>query len=193
MSEDFDLVVQSRKGSNLIVARAFGVVVRSTDLQAGIKEAVERIAEVDKLYREEGVEPELSDDGLAGRASLQKDARRSPASARIMDVLPQALVSGVVISCLILVASIPIFSVLARLNRTLEDVTGNTSNSAIQNIGRNAVDFIIRTGDVVDKVTPQRKEELRLAVRKIMNGLAPIIQEVGDSVEHDAPTEPPAR
>ncbi len=36
MSEDFDLEILHRDGSYLIMARAFGVVVRTTDLQAGI-------------------------------------------------------------------------------------------------------------------------------------------------------------
>jgi hypothetical protein len=63
----------------------------------------------------------------------------------------------------------------------------------INGLGRSAIDVLVKTGDAMDKVTPQRKEELRQAVRRIMKGLEPIIEEVGDSREPKPPTAPPTR
>jgi hypothetical protein len=195
MSEDFDLEILGRAGSYLIVSRAFGVAVRNSDMEAGIKEALKRIAEVRELYLEAGLEPQLSGDWpprrarnfLRGRETVRDDAQS------LKDYIPPALVSGVILAGFVLLSTVPLISVLAHFNRTLEEASTVTSNAMIHNLGRSAVDMIVKTGNAMDMVTPQRKQEVRLAVRKIMNGLAPIIEEVGDSREPDAPTPPPAR
>jgi hypothetical protein len=166
-------------------------------MQAGIEEARKRIAEVQELYREAGLDPQLSA-GWRPRRKIHllrgpEPARDEVNSPRLMEFVLPTLVSGVVLASFILLATVPLFSVLARLNRTLEDVSAVTSTAMIENFGHNAIEVFVRTGDAMDRVTPQRKEELRQAVRKIMNGLAPIIQEVGDSVERNPPTTPPAR
>jgi hypothetical protein len=191
MRDDFDLEIFHRDGSYLILAHAFGVAVRSEDLQAGMAEALARIDEVGDWYRKAGVEPPSV--GPSRHAARERNADRSRTRSRLMEYVPPALVSGAVLSGLILLSSVPLFSAVARLNRTFEYITSGASAAKIQNFGHNAIDMVIRAGDAMDKVTPERKQELRLAVRKIMKGLAPVIEEVGDSGEHEPPTTPPAR
>ncbi len=196
MSEDFDLEILHRDGSYLIMARAYGVVVQQKDLQAGISEAVTRIGEVSALYRQAKIKPQLSKEWSpqsAWRDANGPDPLRPSAQwsfYRIVEHVSPALVSGVVLSGFILLASLPLISAMSRLNSMLGDVT---STARIGNFAQTAFTVVIRAGDAMEKVTPQRKEELRQAVRKIMKGLAPIIEEVGDSIEHEPPTTPPAR
>jgi hypothetical protein len=195
-SEDFDMEILRRDGTYLVLARAFGVVVRNNDLQAGVDEALARISAANDLYREAGLEPQLSEDWRPRRVRYrgELDLRdRRFYTSRLMEYLLPALVSGVVLAGLVLLSSVPLFSAVARLNRTLEDLSAVTSSAMIEHFGHNAIEAFVRTGNAMDKVTPQRKEELRQAVHKIVSGLAPIIQEVGDSVERNPPTTPPAR
>ena len=51
--------------------------------------------------------------------------------------------------------------------------------------GHDAANLIVQIGATMDEVTPERKEELRLAIRKIMRGLFPLIDEVRKGVACD--------
>ncbi len=196
MSEDFDLEILHRDGSYLIMARAFGVLVHHKDLQAGISEALTRIREVSALYRQAKIKPGLSKEWSP--QSIWGDANSPDTSGRpgqrrfdrLVEHVAPALVSAVVLSGFMLLASLPLLSAMSRLDNMLEEFT---SAAGIGNFAKTAFTVVIRFGDAMDKVTPEHKQELRLAVRKIMKGLAPIIEEVGDSGEHEPPTTPPAR
>jgi hypothetical protein len=177
MSEDFDLEVRRRSGSYLIVARDVGVIVKSADLHAGLEEARERIALAKDLYREAGLQPER--------------AEPMPSSTKISwrDVLAPALVSGLTLSGLLLFASVPMVGAVARLTAAIGEARSGIDAG---NLGRSTVDSIVALGNTMDKVTPERKQELRIAVRRIMGGLSPVIEEIrAGTKETDGAGAPP--
>ena len=47
--------------------------------------------------------------------------------------------------------------------------------------GRFVIDRFVALGDTIEHDTPERKRELHLAVRKILVGLQPVIEEVRDT------------
>jgi hypothetical protein len=179
MTDDFDLEIRHRNGAYLIIARSYGVAVRSKELEAGLEEAIARVNAVAEIFREANLAVPL-----AGEHRLPRGYQ----AARLADYLPPAVVGGVVLSVFVLLASMPLFNAVASLNQIVEQV------SRFENVGHNVARMLIRAGNAMDNVPPERKEELRLAVRKIMRGLDPIIEEVGDSVgRNPSPMPPPPR
>ena len=181
MNEDFDLEIRRRSGSYLIVARDIGVIVKSTDLNAGLEEARERIALVMDLYRQAGLQPERSEPVPPHRVKVNWK-----------DVLAPALVSGLTLAGLIIFASVPMVGAAARLTSAIGTLGEARIGLDATSLGRNTIDSIIALGYAMDKVTPERKQELRIAVRSIMRGLSPIIEEVrAGTNENDSGAPPP--
>jgi hypothetical protein len=169
MSKSVDLEVFCRDGSFLIVAPEFGVVARANDISAGVQDALQKVETVERLYREAGVEP----------------VRRPPRTAKTQsatrwgDSIPPAVVSGLIMSALVFLASIPLVSASTKLSSMVENLAlvGGVPNA--EQLSRGALNSFVTLGASMEKVTPQRKEELRVAARRIMNGLAPVLEEVG--------------
>ena len=169
MIKSVDLEVFCRDGSFLIVAPEFGVVARGNDISAGVQDALQKVETVERLYREAGVEP----------ARRPPRTAKTQSAARWGDSIPPAVVSGLIMSALVFLASIPLVSASTHLSSMVEDLAlvGRVPNA--ERLSSDALNSVVKLGASMEKVTPQRKEELRLAVRRIMNGLAPVLEEVG--------------
>ena len=169
MSKSVDLQVFCRDGSFLIVAPEFGVVARGNDISAGVQDALQKVETIERLYREAGVEP----------ARHPPRTARTQSTARWGDSIPPAVISGLIMSALVFLASIPLVSASTHLSSMVESLAlaGRVPNA--EHLSRTALNSLVTLGASMEKVTPQRKEELRLAVRRIMSGLAPVLEEVG--------------
>jgi hypothetical protein len=169
MSKSVDLEVFCRDGSYLIVAPEFGVVARGDDISAGVQDVLQKVETVERLYREAGVEP----------ARRPSRTSKTQLATRWRDTIPAAVVSGLIMSVLVFLASIPLVSASTRLSSMVENfgLVGRDPNA--EQFSRKALNSVVTLGASIEKITPQRKDELRLAVRKIMNGLAPVLEEVG--------------
>ena len=164
MIERADFEIFFKNGSYLIVAPEFGVVARGADVNASLQEAVEKVKAVEGLYREAGVQP-------------VKPQAAGTSGTWWRDTLPPAIVSGIVTGGLLLLASVPLISAAARVSSSLENLSNVGLGKSTDQIGRSALDAVVKLGAAMDDVTPTRKEELRLAVRRIMNGLSPVFEE----------------
>jgi hypothetical protein len=177
MIKSVDLEVFCRDGSFLIVAPEFGVVARGNDINASLQDALQKVEAVQRLYREAGVEP----------TRRPSRTSRTQSAARWGDSIPTSVVSGLIMAALVFLASIPLVSASTHLSSMVEELAlvGRVPNA--EQFGRKALDSAVTLGASMEKITPQRKEELRLAVRKIMNGLAPVLEEVGAA--HTPPSQ----
>lgn len=179
MTDRADFEIFYRNGSYLIVAPEFGVVARGADVNSSLQEAVEKVRAVEGLYREAGVQP------LKERA----DAVAAQAGSRWRDAVPVAIVSGAIMSGLLLLGSVPLVSAATRVASSIEDLRNVGIGKSTDQIGR-ALDAVVKLGAAMDKVTPSRKEELRIAVQRIMNGLAPVLNEAIAACKADIQPDP---
>ncbi len=188
MNRDVDLQVYLNNGSCLVVAPGFGVVAKGTDAPASIKEAMQKIEAVKQLYREAGVQ-------LPSRSVDQSQSNVKPASSwsnANTSAIPTAIICGLIIAGLVLLASVPIVSAVARLGTLIQSVALTEGAVRVETLGRSAASAVVSLGAAVEKLTPERKEELRTAVRQIAGGLGPILDEITAARQPSAPSPPQA-
>ena len=178
---DLDIEVRRRNGKYLLIARQYGVVVRATDLQAGIDE-VERRTEI--------IASDLEEVGIPLHTSTSPN---TSAEARLRDRLAPSLVIivtvGAVLASLILLATAPIVNALAGVRAGISELARVEGGSRIAALGRSGTDFIIKLSQTLDQVTPERKEELRGAIRKISREVESIVEDVR-SAQPPSPARP---
>jgi hypothetical protein len=174
MSSNLDIFV-NRQGADqyTLVARKYGIVIRTNDAQAGLKELEARVEDVRRDMMNAGVEPEQVDASSNGT----KQGRGSGGGQGGFGIL-LAVVSATLVPWLALfLLTIPIVTTFTELKVATQDarsiLRGDVKDSA-----HASANWYIRAGDIIDQLTPTRKEELRSATRKIVNGLAPITEEL---------------
>jgi len=174
MSSNLDIFV-NRQGTDqyTLVARKYGIVIRTSDAQAGLKELEARVEDVRRDMINAGVEPEqmdVSDNGF----KQSRDTGGGPNSFGIL----VAVVSATLVPWFALfLLTIPIVTTFTELKVATQDaravLRGDVKDSA-----HASANWYIRAGEIIDQLTPARKEELRNATRKIVSGLAPIAEEL---------------
>jgi hypothetical protein len=174
---DLDIEVRRRDGKYVLIAHQYGVVVRANDLQAGIEE-LERRAAI--------IASDLKEVGIPVRASGSPNGNTDP---RLRDRVAPSLVIivtvGAVLASFILLATAPIVNALAGVRTGISELAKLEGSPSIAALGRSGVDFVVKLSQTLDQVTPERKEELRTALRKIA-------REVGSIVEDVRPAQPPS-
>jgi hypothetical protein len=167
---DLDIEVRRRDGKYLLVARQYGVVVRASDLRAGLEELEQRAAIISSDLEEAGTPLRASTP--PNRASeLWLRARVGPSLVIIITV-------GAILASFILLATAPIVNALAGVRAGISELARLEGSPSIAALGRSGTDFIIKLSQTLDQVTPERKEELRAAVRKIAREVESIVEDV---------------
>lgn len=168
MTNELDFQVFRRDGCYLVVAPDYGVVSRGANPIESLRDAIEKVEAVKQLYRDAGVEPV--------RSVCQPAAASGPWASR-RDSLTTALVSGLIIGGLVLVATIPALSVASGLLSRVEGLATGTGSARIDEVGRKAVEAVVKLGAAMETMTPHRREMLRSAVGQIAKGLSPLVDE----------------
>ena len=176
-STDLDIEVRRRNSKYLLIAREYGVVVRASDLRAGIEELERRTAIIASDLEEVGIP-------LREIASPNRNTE-----VRLRDRLAPSLVIivtvGAVLASFILLATAPIVNALASVRAGIAELARLEGSPSIAALGRSGIDFTIKLSQTLDQVTPERREELRAAIRRIA-------REVGSIVEDARSAEPPS-
>ena len=169
---DLDIEVRRRDNKYILIAHHYGVVVSTSDLQAGIEELERRAAIIASDFEEVGVPL---------RASGAPNTRTE---TRVLDRLAPSLVIiitvGAVIASVILLATAPIVNALAGVRTGISELvrTEGSPSPSIAALGRSGINFVIKLSQTLDQVTPERKEELRTALRKIAREVESIVEDV---------------
>jgi hypothetical protein len=166
---DLDIEVRRRNNKYVLIARQYGVVVRASDLRLGIEELEQRAAIMAKDLEEIETSPRAS--GPPSRSTeLRPLDRLGPSLVIIVTV-------GAVLASFILLATAPIVNALAGVRAGISELARLEGSSSVAALGRSGTDFIIRLSQTLDQITPQRREELRTAIRKIAREVELIVED----------------
>jgi hypothetical protein len=154
-----DIEVRRRGSGYILIVHQFGVVVRSNDLKSGIEELERRLAIIREDFREVGIAPP------SNHAAAAKDQPRT--LDRIAPALIIIVTVASVLASFVFLATAPIVAALASVRSELSTLVSPDAGGGIANVGRRGLDFIVKLSQTLEQVTPQRREELRIAVRKI--------------------------
>lgn len=167
---DVDFEVRRRDNQYVFIARQFGVVVRSKELKSGVEELERRVAIIGDDLREAGIPIPSAPDPIA-RGEMRLVERLTPALIIIVTV-------GAVLASFIVLATAPIVSVVANVRNAISTLVPGEGRSGIASVGRRGIDFVIAVSKTMEQVTPERKEELRSAIRQIAREVDMIVQDV---------------
>jgi hypothetical protein len=176
---DLDIEVCRRDNQYILIAHHYGVVVRASDLQAGIEELERRATIIASDLEEVGVQLHT------------REAPNTRTEMRLLDRVAPSLVIiitvGAVLASVLLLATAPIVNALAGVRTGISELVRTEGNSSptIAALGRSGIDFVIKLSQTLDQVTPERKEELRTAIRKIAREVESIVEDV-------RPAQPPS-
>jgi hypothetical protein len=174
---DLDIEVRRRDGKYLLIARQYGVVVRASDLQAGLEELEQRTAIITSDLEEVGI-PIPASTSPNRNADVPLRDRLAPSLVIIVTV-------GAILAAFILLATAPIVNALAAVRSGISELAKVEGGPSIASVGRSGIDFIIKLSQTIDQVSPERKEELRTAIRKISREVESIVEDV-------RPAQPPS-
>jgi hypothetical protein len=181
---DLDIELFRRDNKYVLIAHRYGVVVKASDLQAGLDELEQRAAIIARDFEEVG---------------LPLQARGMPntrTEKRLLDRVAPSLVIiitvGAVLSSVILLATAPIVNALAGVRTSISELvrTEGGSSPTIAALGRSGIDFVIKLSQTLEQVTPERKEELRTAIRKIAREVESIVEDVRPPQPPPSPARP---
>jgi hypothetical protein len=178
---DLDIEVRRRDDKYTLIAHRYGVVVRASDLRAGVEELERRVAII------------ASDLDEAGTTLRESGSPNRSAEVRLFDRLGPSLLIivtvGAVLASFILLATAPIVNALAGVRAGISELARLEGSPSIAAFGRSGIDFVVKVSQTMDQVTPQRKEELRTAIRKIAREVESIVEDVR-SAPPPAPEQP---
>lgn len=181
---DVDFEVRRRGNGYILIAHKFSVVVRSKELQPGIEELDRRVAIVSADFRELGIT--AASDVAPAKGPIRSEPAVAPSLLIIVTV-------GAILAMFVLLSTVPIVMAMSGLRGEISAITrsgfANTgSGSMIARVGRLGIDFIVKFSQTLDEVTPERKEELRAAIRNIAREVNLVVDDVRTA---PAPSPPP--
>ena len=107
---------------------------------------------------------------------------------RVLDwLIPSAIITvtvGAVFATFVFVATAPIVTALAGLRYEMHTLFSADADG-MAGVGHRGIDFIVKLGQTIQQVTPERKEQLRAAIRTITHEIDVIVDVTG-SVEFGA-------
>jgi hypothetical protein len=177
---DVDIEVRRRGHEYILLARQFGVVVRSKELQYGIEELERRVTIVGQNFREAGI---MVRSVLSAEAENESSFFKGLAPYTIMIVTVAAIVATLVI-----LTVAPIVVAIASVRSEISSLVPAESGGGIAGIGHLGIDFIIKVSQTIEQVTPERKEQLRAAIHNIAREVNMVVEDVGTA---PAPSAPP--
>jgi hypothetical protein len=168
----------------------FGIVSKGDDLPTAYAEMRRRLAEATELYRAAGFENELP-----------PSRRLAAGDPSVPGIQPFAIKAGIVaalVAVFVLWAASPLANALHRLEVSLHDA-GDRAESALAEIaspdrlGRATINGVTKLAQALEKLTPERKEELRQSLGVIVRELHPMTAELRPlfTTESDYPVAPP--
>lgn len=171
MSLEYGFTVQKQAKGYRFVAPQYGLVDWASDLANGAKEFEARITTVAEQLREAGFD--------LGEINAEQQTKQ-----------PQVLlwpffVKAGIIAVILAAVLLPVANAISR---TLGP------ESPIGDAIRHPSELIIRMGEKVEQIPPQRMEEVKLAVRRLVTKLGPIFEELRPLAPPNpsAPPSPPA-
>jgi hypothetical protein len=179
---NIDIEVRRRGNAYTLIARQFGVVVRSNDLKSGIEELDRRVAIIANDLLEVGIP--VSADSIASAKSQQRTLDQ------VLSPLIIIVTVAAVLASFVLVATLPIVAALASVRSAISTLAPAEGGNGIAGLGHFGIDFIVKVSQTLEQVTPERKEELRSAVRKIAREVDLIIEDV-KAAPAPSPQKPP--
>jgi hypothetical protein len=179
---DLDIEVRRRNDKYLLVARQYGVVVRANDLQVGIEELERRTEIIASDLEEVGIP-------LGASTSPNRNAE-APLRDRLAPSLVIVVTVGAILATFILLATAPIVNALAGVRAGISELASVDGSSRIAALGRSGTDFVIKLSQTLDQVTPERKQELRTAIRKIVREVESVVEDVTPPPSPGQPNDP---
>lgn len=168
MKPDIKVEIRRHGGQCTLVAKRYGIVVKAADLNIGFNELETRVADVRNDLIAEGIDPDRL---------LPSTDREGRWLGIIIPIIAAVLAPWVAIGLLLFVALSPVVNALNGIKDvalTVRDV----SQGDIAEVGRIETNWLVRTGDTVEQVTPERKAALLSAVKKIVRVIKPFADEV---------------
>jgi hypothetical protein len=159
MSLEFSFIVQKMDKGYKFIAKQYGVIVWAPDIVSGIKDLEARVDTVTMQLREAGFD--LDEIELSGDQSTAKDTIWSQLVPFSIKVAIVAVVAAIVL--------IPLANVFSKIIGPASPLASAISHPA---------QFVIRLADQAEQVPPQTIEEMKLAVRKIIAKIGPVVDEV---------------
>lgn len=215
---DYDQVqVSERGGEILVTVLPCGIVVRAPDASSALDLVLGRIAQVRTELVDEvdgsgqsspefwqGLEHEVRQK-LSGfvsdtqMGSAGASARPQPTSGQVVGGSQSSMIATVLIAALApwCIVALLLVVLLAPLASTLSAVLGNVAQlqaaikGDVSGVGNEGATWLVRVGDTVSQITPERRAQLREATHKIVDFLAPIVAETRPLFSQ--PSEPSAR
>ena len=158
MSTEFTFITQKRDKGYKFVAKQYGVVVWATDLVSGIKDLEARVEAVITQLREAGFNVD----------EIEGEARQDPTTQTLWAQLIPFSIKATIVAAFAAIILLPIISSFAKAIGPSSPLVAAVEHPA---------QFIIRLGDKADQVPPQTIAEVKLAVRKIVAKIGPVIAE----------------
>ncbi len=204
MSGEDQVLVDTSGGQVVVSVLPCGIVVRACDTRSALDEVLLRMSRVRAEYADHfdasgQQSPEfwrdLEYEATQKLTSLEEDMRMVPASGSVPErprgltgadysqksiILPMLLATlapWFIVAVLLVIVLAPIASTVSEM-RAVEADLRNVAKGDVGDIGNRGATWLIRVGDTVSNVTPQRREQLREATRKIVDFLAPMVTEV---------------
>ena len=128
---DLDIEVRRRDGKYLLIAHQYGVVVKASDLQAGIEELERRAAIIASDLEDVGA-PFRANAAPNGNAELPLRDRVAPSLVIIVTV-------GAVLASFILLATAPIVNALAGVRTGIAELARLDGSPSIAGLGRSGI------------------------------------------------------
>ena len=169
---DIDIEIRRRGSGYILIEHKFSVVVRSKELQSGIEELERRVAIVCADFRELGIT--APSDG----ASMTKPAGGETARPAVASSLIMIITVGAVLALFVLFSTAPIVIAMAGLRSEISSLVPTESGGGIAGTGHVGIDFIVKLSQTMEQVTPERKEQLRAAIRNIAREVNLIVEDV---------------
>lgn len=167
MALQYAFTVQKHDKGYRLVAPQYGLVHWTSDLATGTKEFESRIETVGQQLREAGFDLD--------EINMEPTKRDQQPSV----LLWPFFVKAIAVAAIAAIVFIPISNSLSR---------AFGPQSAISEAVRHPSKLIVQMGEKADQVPPQRVEEVKAAVRKLVSKFGPVVEEL-----HPLIAAPPSR
>lgn len=168
MKPDIKVQIRRQGGQYTLVAPRYGIVVRTSDLNTGFNELDTRATDVRNDLIAEGVDLDQQ---------MPVSDREDRWLGIVVPIIATVLAPWLAIGLLLFIVLTPVVNALNGI-KDVAIAAREASQGNIAQVGRGGANWIIRTGDTVEQLSPERKTELRGAVHKIVQVLKPLADEV---------------
>jgi uncharacterized membrane protein len=173
-----DLSIHERNGTFKVVAPSAGIEVSAESREDALKAFAAELARVQAVMAEQGFQLPFAT-ARGGGGAVEADTPENEAPAKIS---PYRRISvfwqGVIFTLLVLLGinQLILVPALDRMEKVALYVFGGDGRDpGVRQVGRIAIDRIIDLARATEEITPERREELRKALRTISRNSRPLI------------------